>query len=236
MVTPLDPTVLRTRKRQRTSLTPEARQLLRQLRRRSVRSGRLSPMPYNLTISHTHRFMWFRVAKVGTRTLFNYFRENDVAVEMYNASRTPYPIEAFRDYYKFGFVRHPLDRFISAWQDKVHRENHFRFDDETREQMRTIENFARWVADHDLRDLSSTDRHVALQARLIDLSQVDFIGRMESFDDDWALVCRELGLPVAVPERRNQSTPRGVTRDSASSELREIVERTYRPDYKIFGY
>jgi hypothetical protein len=232
----IDPAVLRTRPGRPTTLTKDSKRLLRTLRRRSRASGRLSPVAYNLTISHTHRFVWFRVAKVGTRSIFNYLKEHDITTEMYNASRTPFPTVAFADYFKFGFVRHPLDRFISAWQDKVHRQNHFRFDEETLERMKTIENFAQWVAGQDLRDLRSTDRHIALQSRLVGLGEIDFLGRMESFDADFASVCNHLGLPAVSPERRNQSTARGVTRDNASDELRSIVEEKYRLDYQIFGY
>ena len=63
--------------------------------------------------------MWFRVAKVGTRTLLGYFEENDVALDVAHAYRMRYPTALFADYFKFGFVRHPLPRFVSTWQDKV---------------------------------------------------------------------------------------------------------------------
>jgi hypothetical protein len=235
-VNQIDPTVLSTMPRRKTRLTEESLDLLRSLRRKSKASGRLSPRPYNLTISHTHRFVWYRNAKVGTRTFFNYIAEHDVTTEMLNASRTPYPTEAFRDYFKFGFVRHPLDRFISAWQDKVHDRNSLGFDESTLEKMKVIENFAAWVAEQDLRDLGSTDRHVVLQTRLIDLTEVDFVGRMETFTEDLATVCRTIGVPVAPPARRNKSTARGVTRDNASQQLRSMVEEMYRLDYQVFGF
>jgi hypothetical protein len=235
-VTQIDPTRLRTLPRRKTRLTEESQELLKSLRRKSNASGRLSPRTYNLTISHTHRFLWYRNAKVGTRTFFTYLKEHDVRAEMLHASRTPYPTEVFRDYYKFGFVRHPLDRFISAWQDKVHDRNSLKFDEPTLEKMKTIENFAAWVADHDLRDLGSTDRHVVLQTRLIDLTEVDFVGRMDTFGEDLATVCRTIGIPVDPPARRNKSTAQGVTRENASPELRRKVEEMYRLDYQVFGY
>ena len=56
--------VLRTQPDHRTRLTPEARRALRQLARPSERSGELSPLAYNLTISHAHRFIWFRRRQV----------------------------------------------------------------------------------------------------------------------------------------------------------------------------
>lgn len=217
------------------TLTDVSREELKRWRRQRRASGSLSPHPYNLTISHQHRFVWFRNAKVGTRTILGFLEEQHpegLAV----LSSVPYPTAAFADYFKFGFVRHPLDRFISAWQNKVCDHNHFRFPPEELERMRTIENFAAWVAGQDLQSLSTADRHVALQSRLVDLTQVDFVGRMESFGPDFSEVCDRVGLSWSEPERRNRSAVSGVTTESASAELRSVVEETYRLDYQVFGY
>ncbi len=217
------------------SLTRESRDELKRRRRRRRASGSLSPNPYNLTISHAHRFVWFRNAKVATRTVLAFLEEQHPE-ELLVLSEVPYPTAAFTEYFKFGFVRHPLDRFISAWQDKVCDRNHFHFEEEERARMRTIETFATWVAEQDLRDLRVTDRHLMLQSRLVDLTQADFVGRMESFGADFSEVCERVGLSWKEPERRNRSDPSGVTRDNASQELRSIVEEAYRLDYQVFGY
>ncbi len=63
--------------------------------------------------------MWFRVAKVGTRTILGHFDRHDVALDVNHAMRLRYPVELFEDYFKFAFVRHPLGRFVSAWRNKV---------------------------------------------------------------------------------------------------------------------
>ncbi|QZY30052.1 sulfotransferase family 2 domain-containing protein [Nocardioides coralli] len=231
----LDPTVFRSRPGRPMTLAPEAKELLARLGGHRDRAGALSARPYNIAISQTHRFVWFRNAKVGTRTILTYLLEQHDDTELLVASAIPYPVHAFADWFKFALVRHPLDRFISSWQDKVHRQNHFRFDPPTRERMQTIENFAAWVAEQDLGS-ADTDRHIRLQTRMVDLTHLDYLGRMETFDADFAHVCRVVGLPERVPERRNQSTPRGVTRENASAELRSIIEEQYRIDYQVFGY
>jgi hypothetical protein len=179
--------------------------------------------------------VWFRNAKVGTRTIQAHLDEHYPDGLMV-LSEVPYPTAAFAAYFKFGFVRHPLDRFISAWQNKVCDTNHFRFSAAERERMQTIERFAAWVAAQDVDDLATTDRHIVRQARLIDLTQVDFVGRMETFGADFGDVCERIGLQWSEPERRNRSEPSGITRDSASEELRSIVEEAYRLDYQVFGY
>lgn len=217
------------------ALTRAAREELDRRLELRRESGALSPRVYNLTISTADRFVWFRNAKVGTRTILGFLGEHYPEGLMV-LSEVPYPTAAYADYFKFGFVRHPLDRFISSWQNKVCDGNHFRFSPEKRERMQTIENFAAWVAERDLDDLAVTDRHIVRQARLLDLTQVDFVGRMESFAADFGAVCERIGVAWSEPERRNRSEPSGVTRDNASAELRSIVEETYRLDYQVFGY
>lgn len=231
----VDPTRIRSRRRRPTVLTKDAERLIEGLAQARGQSSKLTPLAYNITISHRRRFVWFRNAKVGTRTILDYLGQHDPKADLLVASNIPYPTAAFADYYKFAMVRHPLDRFISAWQDKVHGVNLFEFDEPTLERMRTIENFAAWVAEKNLRT-RRRNRHLILQSRMIDLSHIDYIGRLETFDDDFAVVCREVGIPVHTPPRHNRSKPQGVTRENASQELRSIVEEMYRRDYQIFGY
>ena len=232
----VDPTALRSPAGHPKVLTRRSAALLQDLKSHDQASASLSPLAYNLTISHAHRFIWFRNAKVGTRTILGFLEEQRVDERLLVLSHTPYPTAAFAGYFKFGFVRDPLDRFISAWQDKVHQQNHFRFPPAEWERMKTIETFAHWVAGQDLRDLGATDRHIALQSRLVDLGQVDYLGRMETFGTDFSAVCEAVGLHWSEPVRQNRSRPQGIDRENASEELRSIVREKYRLDYQVFGY
>ena len=49
---------------------------------------------------------------------------------------------SFADYFTFAFVRDPLDRFVSAWHDKVVDNNYYDFDPATHERMQVVEEFA----------------------------------------------------------------------------------------------
>ena len=225
--------VFRTKPDSRYRLTQESRQALRQLSRPSARSGELSPLGYNLTISHAHRFMWFRVAKVATRSILGYFTEHDVPLDVEHAHDMRYPTALFGDYLKFAFVRHPLPRFVSAWQDKVVNNNYFSFDDDTLPRMRgSVEAFAAWAATQPLDDLQAGDPHLALQTRLIDLTQIDVLGRLETFDADFAAICERLGLPALEVRPRNTTGAPA----TYSEELREAVAEMYRLDFQVFGY
>ncbi|MCY7395036.1 MAG: sulfotransferase family protein [Nocardioides sp.] len=225
--------LLRTEPGSRGRLTAETRRALRQLEGPSGRSGRLSPRSYNVTISHGSRFIWFRVAKVATRTVLGYFLQHDVALDVVAARRMRYPTQLFEDYYKFSFVRHPHARFLSAWRDKVVDQNYFEFDATTLARMQDPRAFLDWTAGHDLDDLGRTDQHVAHQSRLVDLSQIDFLGRLESFEGDFATICADLQLPAPAPVHQNRT---GGGAAPVDPELAVAVHEVYRKDFQILGY
>ena len=61
------------------------------------------------------------------------------------------------------------------------------------------------------------------------------MGRLETFDRDFAEVCERVGAPAVPTAPKNQTAPGGRSRE-ASAELRDLVGRMYRRDYQLFGY
>lgn len=229
------PELFRTREANRRRLTQAGQAEIDRLTAAGERSAWLSPLAYNLTISHGHRFVWYRVAKVATRTIRHHCETHGVVLDVDHAMRVRYPLASFEDYFTFAFVRDPLDRFVSAWQDKVVDHNYYDFDPATHERMQAVEEFARWTAGQDLLAAPGTDQHLTLQSRMIDLNRVDFVGRLEGFDRDFAEVCERIGAPAVATAPKNQTAPGGRDRP-VSDELRELVARMYRRDYQVFGY
>jgi len=188
---------------------------------------------YNLTISHQYKFIWFRVAKVGTRTILNYFKENAVPLDVEHASFIRYPYRKYRNYFAFALVRNPWDRLVSCWFDKVVRKNLFAFAEKEREKMKSFENFVQYVGQL---DLHSSDRHIRLQSELIDLNNVHFVGRYESFEDDFKRILNYLGAPLSSLEKKNVSTDRLPYQEYYTDKLIDKVARLYQRDIQIFGY
>jgi len=225
--------VFRTEPGTRGRLTEETRAALRTLEGPGGRSGRLSPLTYNLTVSHRHHFVWFRVAKVATRTVLTYYLQHDVPLDLVAARRIRYPTALWAGYYKFSFVRHPQARFLSAWRDKVVDQNYFDFDEPTLAAMQDPSAFLAWTAGHDLDDLGPTDQHLAHQTRLVDLSQVDYLGRLETFEADFAAICARLDLPAPAAGHQNQT--RGGARP-IDARLAGAIHEVYRKDFQVLGY
>lgn len=192
-----------------------------------------SALPYNLSISHRYQFLWFRVAKVGTRSILRQFEDHDVPLDVQHAMWIHYPTTLFKDYFKFAFVRHPWGRLLSCWRNKVHETNHFGFDPTTHRQMQELGNFVDWVQRQDLRDC---DHHICLQSRLIDLTQVDFLGRLESFEADFMRICETLGIRCSGVRIENETKKAPEHDQRLQREFGDRICRIYERDCQIFGY
>ncbi|MCB2111999.1 MAG: sulfotransferase family 2 domain-containing protein [Parvularculaceae bacterium] len=188
---------------------------------------------YNLTVSSAKKFIWFRVAKVGTRTILNTLKSANVPLDLEEESRLHYFPNLRRDYFKFAFVRNPWDRLVSGWMNKVVDRNFFGFDDNALARMREFPNFIDYVASL---DMAKCDRHLALQSSLIDLNNVDFIGRMERFEEDFSAVLGRIGVNSPEIGRKNASGARMSYRDYYDGETAKKARDIYERDISIFGY
>jgi hypothetical protein len=188
---------------------------------------------YNITVCHEKKFIWFRVAKVGSRTIFNHLKESGVHLDVEHGRLLRYPLKPFDDYFKFSFVRNPWDRLVSCWQNKVIDSNLFRFDESELGKMRHFENFVAYAAQL---NVDTCNRHLRSQSSLIDLNNIDYLGRMETYADDVNYIFSRLGLNNRAIVPRNVTADRKPYQEYYSGELAEKVSRIYRQDVQIFGY
>ncbi|MCE3025567.1 MULTISPECIES: sulfotransferase family 2 domain-containing protein [unclassified Salinicola] len=152
--------------------------------------------------------------------------------------------ERFARYYKFGFVRHPLDRLVSAYvylekggigrYDRAFRDKYLRgvsgFDDFLRRlasRSRYRRRVMRWV-------------HFRPQAEFLCDAEgqplVDYVGRYENIDADYRRIAADLRISRVAPLEVVNATARRDYRDYYDSELTAIASRLYRRDFEIFGY
>jgi hypothetical protein len=188
-----------------------------------------APSPYNLTVSDDPPFVWYRVAKVGTRTIHRHLAAH-AALRLNHPYQVRLPRAGHRGHFHFAFVRNPWDRLVSCWQDKVLARDYFALGP-GRPEIRRLPEFLEYVA---RLDLDKCDPHLRRQTALIDLDRVDFIGRFERFEDDFATVCRRLGIPETFGHHNpTDHEEYSVYYDDGTA---ETVGRLYEPDVRLFGY
>ncbi|MGD9799699.1 MAG: sulfotransferase family 2 domain-containing protein, partial [Parvularculaceae bacterium] len=89
---------------------------MRQLPFRAINALPILPSQrrYNLTISSERKFIWFRVAIVGTRTILHALKNANAPLDAREESHLYLFPNLQRDYFKFAFVRNPWDRLVSC--------------------------------------------------------------------------------------------------------------------------
>ncbi len=132
--------------------------------------------------------------------------------------------DAPRDYFSWGFVRHPLDRLVSAYAAGQYSG-----------WIKESESFDTWVRQIEL----FTRAHVTPQSYfLCDLAGhvlVDFVGRFELLHNDWFHVCRSLKIDYRPLEHINKRN-RGPWRSYYDKSLRRYATELFRRDFEVFGY
>lgn len=188
-----------------------------------------SDIQYNLTISETSKFVWFRVGKVGSRTILDIFGQANIELTAEHPFDIYYPINSYKEYFRFAFVRNPWDRLVSCWRDKVITRNKFNLSDGEQE----LESFIDYVAMNV--DLEYGNPHLRLQSSLIDLNHLDFLGRFERFEKDLKEVMNILDIDASI-KKKNASNRKGNYREYYTDRAKDKVAKLYTKDIKIFNY
>lgn len=182
---------------------------------------------YNITASDTHQFVWFRTAKVGTRTILEILEKN-VPLST-NNFKVIYNPNDYKGYFKFAFVRNPWDRVVSCYCNKVLSKCHHAF----RECF--DKDFDYFVDFIDKQDLSVADAHIRLQTTLMPLHDLDFIGRLETFSEDLSYVLSVIGLEHIKIGHKNSSQHQHYSHYYTPRTIK-IIAKKYKSDIKAFGY
>jgi hypothetical protein len=142
-------------------------------------------------------------------------------------------------YFKFSIVRNPYTRTLSAYLDKIARGKVV-----PKDLLRvsggkppSFLDFCRYLDQGGLYD----GVHWAPQTSMlvIPLSELDFLGKMESFDHDLGVVFSRLGLEgrcaVARHDPHRTAADQKVA-DYYDDESRVIVRRLFMEDFRLLGY
>jgi hypothetical protein len=151
--------------------------------------------------------------------------------------------DSWRGLFTFAFVRHPLDRFVSAWRMftcGTANEPDWRMPADARPL--SIEEFGEIVFDDgiifDERRSTFEERirhHTIPQTHPFNcLDEAEFVGRFERLEADFAHVARRVGAAETLPHMHG--TGHGGWRDHVTGDLLAACRRFYDEDLRRLGY
>lgn len=213
-----------------------------------------------MLICHRHKFLFVHIAKTaGTsvRSTLNRLRWRDpYFIPQFVCSRISHltghriackiprhakviaayemlPREVFDALFKFAFVRNPWDLQVSSYHHLKRERPHLVGD-------RDFESFLRYKLDPARPYQYHIDTSIELQSDyLVDLHGkvlVDFIGRYETLNDDFATICNRIGIAPPKLEHKRQAKDRATYHSYYNDATRELVTAHFKRDIELFGY
>lgn len=196
-------------------------QLLREKRRHHSHSHW-----YNIKVSEEKKFVWFRVFKNASGTIWEAL---DPEVPDLKGKRpSKYPSE-YNDYFKFAFVRNPWDRIVSCYFHKIVTEKSSEF---SACFGKSFEFFVDYISKI---DMAHANPHIKLQTRLIPVHRCDFIGKIDNFKEDFKFVCDTIGIEMRDLGHKHQTEHVHYSK-YYNNRTRKIIAALYEEDIKTFGF
>lgn len=147
--------------------------------------------------------------------------------------------EEWRGYFKFAFVREPLDRFLSAYRmftEGTEGDPDWALPPDARpltlDEFFDITRDESIVFDERRRSFDEKIRHHTIpQTHPFNcLREADFIGRFEEMDEDFARIARHVGLTSALPRMHVTTAAPVDARAVLGPRLADAVARYYAED------
>lgn len=203
-----------------------------------------------MIISHKYRFIYFAIPKTGThairRGIRPYLDKDDwEQVELFESKRLPIPAfenvnhghitaqeieghlspEIWKGYYKFSFVRHPLERFVSTCFYRFGKQQIFQRNPSA--YMKLLFQTPQEL-DH---LLFRPQSHFVLDKQGI--SVLNFTGNFSHLQQGFDQLCKQFGWEPRTLERPN-STNHHRYQVYYDQELTELVQEHFRDDLSLY--
>ena len=140
----------------------------------------------------------------------------------------------FQDLFKFVFVRNPWDRLVSLFFDKVSSKKRSmkKVDYYNQYKNQSFDSFLESIMDCDLQNCIP---HHRLQTSLFPLDNVDYIGKIENFKEDFDFVLKKLNITDYKIPFLNKSIHKNY-RTYYNSYTRDLVNKNYEADIDKLKY
>lgn len=195
-----------------------------------------------MRVSHKHKFISISIPKTGSTSirwaLDKYSDQKSVSdgcdtfYHHSTYSRLQERLDYIDDYFVFAFVRNPWDRAVSHWNyinsyAQSGRDLHYKkYCNET---LKSIDSFSDFLkSKHTIGPCLNWVQH-------LEGIGVDHVGKMETIQEDFNIVCDKIGIPQQQLPHHNKTNHKHYS-EYYDDETREIVAQKYAKDIEYFGY
>ena len=197
-------------------------------------------------ISHKHKCIFIHIPKTAGTSIeslgiFDDFQNlsnekvggHKTAIEV----RNEYSAE-FNDYFKFCFVRNPWSRLLSAYIYLKNGGGNVKDKEIAENLLSKYSNFDEFCIGLKNDNLITEIIHLKPQYEFIYDSEgnalVDYIGKLESIDNDFTIICNKISYTSALRHERKTKHKHYSTYYTEKS--KEIVASVYKKDIELFNY
>lgn len=185
--------------------------------------------PYNKSMKYSfvyvhedNNIIYFDVPKCASTVVRKELFDDDDLMSMVNPERDS------SEYFKFAFVRNPWDRLVSNWKMFTTHPKRIKqlraMTDKDLSEFKNFVHFAQVIKNH----------HWQPQVLYLP-EKLNFVGRIENFDEDFSRLCDLIDESPRRLEKLN-ATKRGQYQEYYTDDLIRVVEKMYDEDISKFGY
>jgi len=194
-------------------------------------------MYYNVVISNSHKYLYYRVPKTATTSIIKYLEKyTTLDIGGTNCENKGYNVDyndEWNSLFQFIFVRNPWDRILSCFLDKTKQciDKPWQLEVYKKYFNSSFEEFIHCLNEKNI----YLDGHTYPQHCMLNTDNLDFIGKFENLDNDMKILQEKLNLPVEKIPLEN-ITHHDNYRKYYNSNTKNKIEQLYSKDIEIFQY
>ena len=135
--------------------------------------------------------------------------------------------DIFDSYFSFAIVRNPWDWQVSLF--KYMQKEKRNYQHELASKFQSFDEYIEWRCAEEVR--FQKDFIYSSEGELL----VDFVGRFENLEQDFAEICQRIGVPSIQLPKINVSNTKPY-RSFYNDKTREMVRAAFEPDISLFNY
>lgn len=213
-------------------------------------------------ISHKYNFIYISIPKAASRSMMDIFIWRPVAdMDCFEKNEEITKLikqqVKYKKYFKFTFVRNPWSRVVSCYLNKIKdpskdvKNQILNFYPDLNISM-SFDEFVRFLFYKKDGNDKCSDRHWVSQNKFITSKKgeilVDYIGKIETMEDDMNNICNKIGISNIKPPQLNtrfgwenknidiNKEDKNYYRRFYNNHTKSMIEERYKKDIELFKY